>query len=114
TYIAVLARSSAPNRAEESFRLAEAVRSRSVQNALAASAAPAAARTPELAGVVRKQQDLHKQALAQSALLNNVLALPPEQRPGGLVKEVQQELAILRKAEQAARGEIHRRFPEYA
>jgi CHAT domain-containing protein len=114
TYIAVLARSNVPNRAEESFRLAEAIRSRSVQNALAASAARAAARTPELAEVVRKQQDLHKQVLAQAALLNNILAEPPEQRQAGLVKDVQQELDTVRKAEQAAKREIQRRFPQYA
>ena len=57
-----------------------------MQNALAASAARAAARTPELAELVRKQQDLHKQVLAQSALLNNVLAAATRAAKGGLVK----------------------------
>jgi CHAT domain-containing protein/tetratricopeptide (TPR) repeat protein len=113
-YITLLARSNAPNRAEESLRLAEAVRGRSVQNALAASAVRAAARTPALAEVVRKEQDLHKQALAQAGLLNNLLAEPPELRDANAVKDIQQELAKLRKERQDARREIQRRFPEYA
>ena len=53
------------------------IRGRSVQNALSAAAVRAAARTPALAEVVRKEQDLHKQALAQAGALNNLLAEPP-------------------------------------
>jgi hypothetical protein len=45
-YITLLARSDLPTRAEEGLRLSEAIRGRSVQNALASSAARAAARTP--------------------------------------------------------------------
>src|SRR5262245_19545194 len=114
TYILLLARSSLPNRAEEGMRVSEAIRGRSVQNALASSAARAAARTPAMAEVVRKEQDLHKQAVAQAALLSNVLAEPPEQRDASSVKDLQGELARLRKDRQEARREIARRFPEYA
>jgi CHAT domain-containing protein len=114
TYIALLARSASPNRAEEALRLSEAIRGKSVQNALAASAARAAARTPALAEVVRKEQDLHKLALAQAGLLNNLLAEPSETRDANVVKELQQELAKLRKERLGARREIERRFPEYA
>ena len=96
-YIALLARSNNPTRAEESLRLVEAARDRSVQNALSASAARAAARTPALADIVRKEQDLHKQVLAQAALLNNVLAEAPEQRQESTVKDLQQGLEKLRK-----------------
>jgi CHAT domain-containing protein len=113
-YIALLARSNIPNRAEESFRLSEALRGRSVQDALAASAARAAARTPALADVVRKEQDLHKQAGAQAGLLNNLLAEPPERRDANTIKDLQQQLAKLRKERTATRREIERRFPEYA
>jgi CHAT domain-containing protein len=113
-YITLLARSTLPDRAEASMRLSEAIRGRSVQNALASSAARAAARTPEMAEVVRKEQDLHKRAVAQAALLSNLLAEPPEERDANAVKDLQQELASLRKDRQAARREIQRRFPEYA
>ena len=114
TYIALLARSNAPNRAEEGLRLSEAIRGRSVQNALAASAVRAAARTPALADIVRKEQDLQKQGIAQAGLLNNLLAEPPETRDANTVKELQQELAKLRKERLEARRDIQRRFPEYA
>ena len=113
-YITLLARSNLPTRAEEGLRLSEAVRGRSVQNALASSAARAAARTPEMGEVVRKEQDLHKQAVAQAALLSNVLAQPPEERNPNAVKDLQEALARLRKDRQGARREIQRRFPEYA
>jgi CHAT domain-containing protein len=113
-YITLLARSNLPNRAEEGLRLSEAIRGRSVQNALASSAARAAARTPEMAEIVRKEQDWHKQALAQAALLSNVLAEPPEQRDANAVKALQEDLTRLRKERQGARREIQRRFPEYA
>jgi CHAT domain-containing protein len=113
-YMALLARSDVATRAEESFRLVEVIRSRSVRNAVSASAARAAARTPALADTVRKEQDLHKQVLAQAALLNNVLAEAPEQRQETTLKELQQELKKLREERQDARREIERRFPEYA
>ena len=113
-YITLLARSNLPTRAEEGLRLSEAIRGRSVQNALASSAARAAARTPEMGEVVRKEQDLHKQAVAQAALLSNVLAQPPEERNPNAVKDLQEALARLRKDRQGARREIQRRFPEYA
>ena len=112
--IAVLARSSLSNRAEESLRLADAIRSRAVRNALAAAAARAAARTPALAELARKEQDLDKQIQAQAALISNVLAEPPDQRQGTILKDLQQELDQLRVQRRAARGDIARRFPEYA
>ena len=45
--------------------LADAIRGRSVQQALAASSARAAAKDPALAELVRKEQDLGKQVNAQ-------------------------------------------------
>jgi CHAT domain-containing protein len=113
-YIALLARSNSPNRAEEGLRVVDAMRSRSVRNALSAFAARAAARTPALADLARKEQDLHKQVLAQATLLDNVLAEPPEERQESAVKYLRQDLERLRKDRQEARQEIQRRFPEYA
>src|ERR1051325_3031571 len=57
----------------ETFSLADAIRGRSVQQALAASSARAAASDPALAELVRKEQDLGKQINAQLGTLNNVL-----------------------------------------
>ena len=52
--------------------------------------------------------------MAQAALLSNVLAEPPAERNPNAVKDLQEELARLRKDRQGARREIQRRFPEYA
>jgi hypothetical protein len=89
-------------------------RDRRPLSALAASAARASAGTPQMAEVVRKEEDLHKQAVAQAALLSNALAEPPEERDPNAVKDLQEEPARLRKDRQGARREIQRRFPEYA
>jgi len=113
-YMALLARSNAPEAAEESLRIADAIRSRSVQNALGAAAVRAAAHTPELADLVRKDQDLRKQIAAQTGLLRNVLEDAPEKRQQAILDGLQQELKALRtQGEQTAR-DIRRRFPAYA
>ncbi len=71
----------------ETFSLADAIRGRSVQQALAASSARATAKDPALAELVRKEQDLGKQVNAQLGTLTNVLSLPSQRarregRPG--------------------------------
>jgi hypothetical protein len=71
--------------AVDTFSLADAVRGGSVQRALAASGARASIKDPALAELVRKEQDLDKQVSAQLGLLNNILALPPDERdPQGI------------------------------
>src|SRR5262249_48429331 len=109
-YVALLARSNVSNRIEESLRVVEVIPSRSVQNAISASAERVAARAPGLADLVRREQDLRKQTLAQAGLLSNVLAEPPERRQESTVKELQQELEKLRMERQAARRQIEYRF----
>ena len=116
-YIALLARASAPameKAAIETFRLAEVVRGRSVQRALAASSARSVARDPALAELVRKAQDLEKQMGAQLGVLNNALALPSEERDDKAVRALQAEIDRLRTARNAAKQEIARRFRDYA
>ena len=98
----------------ETFRLAEAIRGRSVQRALAASTARMLARDPALAELARKEQDLEKQVAAQLGVLNNLLALPPEARDDKIVGALSAEIAALRAARLAARRDIEKRFPSYA
>jgi CHAT domain-containing protein len=115
-YIALLART-APAREQaaiESFGLAEAIRGRSVQKALSASSARMVVKDPALAELARKEQDLEKQVTAQLGVLNNVLALPPEQRDDKATRALQAEIEKLRTARVAARKEMQRRFPNYA
>ena len=116
-YIALLARNAAPameKAAIETFRLAEVIRGRSVQRALAASSARSVARDPALAELVRKGQDLEKQVGAQLGVLNNALSLPPTERDDKAVRALQAVIDRLRTARNTAKQEIARRFRDYA
>jgi CHAT domain-containing protein len=99
---------------EETFSLADAVRARSVQQALAASSARAAAKDPALAGLVRKEQDLVKQVNAQLGTLNNALSLPSAERDEKGMQAINASINSLRAARDKARQEINQNFPDYA
>ncbi|HEU4377666.1 MAG TPA: CHAT domain-containing protein, partial [Hyphomicrobiaceae bacterium] len=114
SYLTLLARRASLEDVAEGFRFADAVRGRAVQKALSASSARALARDPAQAELARKEQDLEKQVAAQLGLLNNVLALPPEQRDDKALQELRAEIVKLRGQREAARKEIERKFPSYA
>ena len=107
-YIAVLARVAAKSddAAAETFALSDAIRGHSVQRALAASSARMVAKDPALAELVRKEQDLGKQAGALLGTLNNVLALPPSERDGKGVAAINAAIGKLRSERDQARQEI--------
>lgn len=107
-----LARSGRAGAAEESFRLADAVRGAGVQRALAQSSARAAAADPALADLVRREQDTQKQVGALQGLLTNVLAAA--ERDDNAVRALRTQIDTLRAARAALRQEIERRFPSYA
>lgn len=107
-----LARSGRAAAAEESFRLADAVRGAGVQRALAQSSARAAAADPALADLVRREQDTQKQVGALQGLLTNVLAAA--ERDDNAVRALRTQIDTLRAARAALRQEIERRFPTYA
>lgn len=98
----------------ETFALADEVRGRSVQQALAASSARSAARDPALAELVRKDQDLTKQLDAQLGTLNNVLSLPSSARDDKVVVALNASIDALRTLVAQARHEIDASFPAYA
>ena len=116
SYFALLTRAEGATGAvgEETFSLADAVRGQSVQRALAASSARAAAQDPVLAELARKEQDLTKQVNAELGTLNNVLALPSSDRDEKGVQQVQASIAALRIQLDKARQEIKQKFPAYA
>ncbi|MGY4235492.1 CHAT domain-containing protein [Bradyrhizobium sp. USDA 4449] len=116
SYLLLLARSEGTGGAvgEETFSLADAIRGRSVQQALAASSARAAAKDPALAELVRKEQDLTKQVNAQLGTLNNVLAIPSAERDEKGAQQIQASIAALRGERDKARREIKQKFPVYA
>jgi len=115
-YLALLARRDNPtvDVSLETFELADALRGRSVQQALAASAARSAAKDPALAELVRKEQDLGKQLSAQLGALNNALTLPSDQRDEKAIQAMNASITALRSERGKARLEIDRKFPAYA
>ena len=111
-YIGVLARGTGMlnETAVETFALADAVRGRSVQRALANSSARVVAKDPALAELVRKEQDLAKEISAQLGALNNLLALSSAERDEGSVRAINAAIEKKRADRKAARQEINRRF----
>ncbi len=115
-YIGVLAQSptAANNVGVETFTLADAVRGHAVENSLAESSVRLLARDPALTKLVRTDQDLGRQIDAELGTLNNLLALPPNQRDDGKVRAIGAEIEKLRAQRTTAQQEIKRRFPAYA
>jgi CHAT domain-containing protein len=125
SYIGVLARSAANSSAAkpstgsngvavETFGLADAIRGRAVQKALADSSARMVAKDPALAELVRNEQNLGKQISATLGTLNNLLASPSDQRDEQTVRATSAAIDKLRADRKAAQQDIKRRFPSYA
>jgi CHAT domain-containing protein/tetratricopeptide (TPR) repeat protein len=112
-YLGVLAGTQGGSAAEEAFRLADAIRGQSVQRALAASSARAAASDPALADLVRREQDAQKQTTALQGLLTNMLSSPTSQQDPEGIRSVRTQIDTLRTARAAIREEIEKRFPDY-
>ena len=90
------------------------MRSRSVQTALAASGARAAAGDGDLAELVRREQDARKQISAMYGLLGNALSLSTDQQNPASILSLRTRIDSLRGARAALAEEIEQRFPEYA
>ena len=97
--------------ATETFALADAIRGRSVQQALAASSARMLVKDPALADVVRQEQDLVKQVNAQLGTLNNVLSLASHERDEKGVQALRASINTLRADRDRLRADIAKRFP---
>jgi CHAT domain-containing protein len=113
-YMALLADTRSSGAAAETFHLAEAVRGRSVERALAASAARTSVSDPRLADLARHEQDAQKQTAALQGLLTNVLSQPTNEQDPGAVQKLRQQIDQLRDARARVREEIEQRFPDYA
>jgi tetratricopeptide (TPR) repeat protein len=115
-YIGVLARGQNPSNdvAVETFALADAVRGHAVEEALADSSARMVAKDPALADLVRREQDAAKQLGAQLGALNNLLALPSDQRDDQTVRAINAAIVKLRTDRNTALQQITRQFPAYA
>ena len=106
-------RTAAIDAAAEAFQMAEIVRGQSVQSALAASAARAAARDPDLADLARREQDAVKQISALNGLLADAVSVPLDQQDSKAGEALRARIDSLRAARAALAEEIGRRFPDY-
>lgn len=121
---AAAARAAGLDPAAEAFRMADLARAGGAQRALTANAARAASRTPELADLVRREQDAQAQILALLGQLGDTALAAPgpagaaagttESRRAGRASELKRQIATLTTARHAMRSEIERRFPDYA
>ena len=100
--------------AAEAFRVADAARMQSVQQALSASAARAAVRDPGLADLVRREQDTRQQADALLVRLADMLSRPTSEQSADAVSSLRGEISLLLGARDSILKEIESRFPEYA
>ena len=115
SYIGLLDKIRGHGATEEAFRVAQAARGQSVQRALTASAARAAAKDSALADLVRREQDTQKRIGALNGLLSNAAAMSPDQRAGGgALADLRKRIDTLRGARAALAQEIEKRFPDYA
>ena len=114
-YLSLLAdrRSAGPDAVAEAFRVADAARGRSVQRALAASAARAAVGDAQLADLVRREQDALRQIAGLNSLISNILLMASDQQDAATVQTLRTQIDQLRGARATIRAEIEKRFPDY-
>jgi len=102
------------NAVDEAFRVADAVRGRAVQHAMAASAARAASGSPELAELVRWGQDLRQERDALFVLLADLMSRPQSQLTPQITIELRKRAGELERQQRSVGAEISARFPDYA
>lgn len=98
----------------EMFRLSDVIRGSTVQRALAANVARAAAKSPKLAELVRRQQDAQNHIEALESVLVTAVSQPGEEQSPEVIRELQQRVAKSRETQAVLLGEVERRFPKYA
>jgi CHAT domain-containing protein len=98
----------------EAFRLTGAIYKSSIQKALGASGARAAIRDPELAELVRQEQDTVQKIQAYEATIINALASSPDQQNHEAINNLKAKVMSLRDARVVLLNEIKNRFPKYS
>jgi CHAT domain-containing protein len=98
----------------EAFRLADVTRARRVQRAIDAAAARAAAKTPGLADLVRKEQDARMHVGVLYGILTNALSLPSQDQDPEIERSLRDQIGALNDARKALRRQIRQQFPAYA
>ena len=98
--------------AERAFYVAQIVQGKNVQNAVAASAARASIKDPDLINLVRKEQDAKRKIEAgYNKLVNNQGS--SDSNVESLDKDIKEQVDSLVKARESILDEISDRFPDY-
>jgi CHAT domain-containing protein len=113
-YMRLLSETKTPAAGAESFRLAEAARGRTVERALAASAARMAASNPQLAELARTEQDLQQQISGLNSLLANAISARAEDQNAEAIRSLRAQIDGLRDRRARTAEEIEKKFPDYA
>ncbi len=100
--------------AAEAFRVSDLVRGQVVLQAVAASAARAAADSPQLAALIRKDQDLTQEVEALYRFLIEQLSAPPERQLPKVIADMRSRIAAIDAERRTVSKEIQTRFPAYA
>jgi len=98
----------------EAFKFTDALNGHSVQNAVGAASARAAVTDPDLADLVRKEQDALKQIQVLQTALSNILAAPADQQISSVIKDLRKRSSHLGTARDVLLTEIKNRFPKYS
>ena len=99
---------------DEAFRMADVARAKAVHSAIAASSARAASGDTALNELIRQTQDSDQQLAAMSDMLKSILNAPADQQDQKALQALRGDIAKLQQARKTLRGEIERRFPQYA
>ena len=99
--------------AAEAFRISDAARGSSVQRAVAQSSARAAARDPQLAKLVRTEQDLLRRISALFGLLTALQSASEGESDAGTISDLRRDIDNLRGERADVREDLEQRFPDY-
>ena len=100
--------------AAEAFLVADALRGKSIQLAMAASAARASAATPELARLVRAEQDMRQERDCLYKILADLMSRPADQMLPNVIADMQVRAANFDRQQKDLQEQIQRRYPDYA
>ena len=102
------------NAATEAFRMAETLRGKIVQEAVTASSVRTTVAMPELADLIRKEQDALQQRDALQETLSNTLGLAPAEQDQAVIASLKEKINNLTLAGKAFIKEIETGFPSYS
>lgn len=101
------------NAEAEAFQLADALRGQGTQQAVSASAARSTAGTPELAALIRREQDMKQEAGSLRKILVDLMGAPPDQRLPKVIADMRARIVAIGIERKATRQDVERRFTAY-